>query len=168
MKKLYMSRSLSGTYKNGVDFILIIKDKGMSDHSDHLQGMALAEYMGWSGKQNVETIHSFSCVSQADINRLVGKKVGGSSELLFEIRGHTAGRVYWPLQTKNKFFPLIGNADLALLRKQKLTLVKLADDSKLSSTQRKAIDGVVGLLDSIQGNLVDDGYCSEKEVFNIK
>lgn len=59
------------------------------------------------------------------------------------------------------------NINWPLLREQKLTLVKLAEDQRLTKEEQEHIEGLLSLLDSFQDYAVDSGRATDKEVFNF-
>lgn len=61
--------------------------------------------------------------------------------------------------------------DFKLLKQQKKTLIRLIDDldNKKGASQFKTVkhlNGILGLIDSIQDYVVDNELLMEKEVFN--
>lgn len=168
MKNEFIYKALNGIYRTGIPFTLVLKVNDSTHTYDHVNAMKLATALGWTSASNVRSIHAFTDISKKDVVTLVGEDVAESPELLFEIRGNTAARVYVPNQTAHKFLPILGNVDLALLRKQKLALVRMAESDTITKAQRKTLNGILGLIDAIQDNLVDDGYLTEKEVFDPK
>jgi hypothetical protein len=57
--------------------------------------------------------------------------------------------------------------DVTLLRQQKLELLTIPETA-ISKEQMDAINGVIGILDVIQDQMVEDGDATEEEVFGPK
>lgn len=64
-------------------------------------------------------------------------------------------------------YELLRNTDYGLLRLQKEQLLGLvtSDFSPINPEQRKAINGIINLIDNIQDCAVDNDIFSESEVF---
>ena len=61
--------------------------------------------------------------------------------------------------------PLPAGIDWALLRKQKITLLRFVAFADGGSEARADLEGIVNLIDSIQDDAVDNGIATELEVF---
>ena len=67
------------------------------------------------------------------------------------------------VDTKTRF----ENLDITLLRQQKLELLTIYSE-RITHEQNEAIQGILGLLDVIQEQIVEDGTATEEEVFGPK
>lgn len=60
---------------------------------------------------------------------------------------------------------VISNIDFALLKEQKLELLKVLDVILPEESMYEALNGILNMIDNIQDAIVRDGFRTEEEVF---
>ena len=65
------------------------------------------------------------------------------------------------------FSEVLASVDWKLLREQKKTLVQLTDNPRIMGKQLDHLDGIIGLIDSLQDEVVVWAYYSSREIFGF-